>query len=207
MKHFAFKNPAFLRACGKSSEFPADLGRRGTPEIAVGGRSNVGKSSLLNNLFQSKKLVKTSATPGKTQTINFFSLDNALTFVDLPGYGFAQVPQKIKANWEHLIQQYFEGRSCLCLALCLMDLKRDPSKEDLRFLDWLVSQNKSLIVVFTKSDQIPKTKRETRAKVLLEKLGYEDLQYVLYSVKTGQGKDRLTQMIVEAVNEAWEEVS
>ncbi|SCA58612.1 Probable GTP-binding protein EngB [Chlamydiales bacterium SCGC AB-751-O23] len=202
MQTFNFKNPEFIKSCTEVKKFPYFAsGKTEKPEIAVCGRSNVGKSSLMNHLFQSKKMVKTSSVPGKTQTINFFTLDEQLVFVDLPGYGFAKVPASIKRKWGPMIEAYFQSRKSLHLVLFLLDLKRDPSAEDRRFLDWVVTQDKSLIIVFTKSDQVLKSKRGARKKELLKKIGIENLQCILYSVKEGLGRNQLYSMISEAINE------
>ncbi|MCH1429217.1 MAG: YihA family ribosome biogenesis GTP-binding protein [Chlamydiales bacterium] len=202
MQTFSFKNPKFIKSCTEVKQYPFfPSGKLEKPEIAVCGRSNVGKSSLMNHLFLSKKLVKTSSVPGKTQTINFFTLDEQLVVVDLPGYGFAKVPGVLKRKWGPMIESYFQSRKSLYLTLFLLDLKRDPSQEDKKFLDWVISQDKSLIAVFTKVDQVPKTKRAKRVKELMSKIGVPNLQYLLYSVKENIGRNQLCSMITEAINE------
>lgn len=129
-------------------------------EIAVVGRSNVGKSSLLNHLLQSKKLAKVSATPGKTQAINFFIIDEKISLVDLPGYGFAKVPKKMKQLWAKSIENYLKNRDQLKLLLILLDIRRIPSQEDVELINWSHYYDKPFVLVLTKYDKLKKNERK-----------------------------------------------
>src|SRR5210317_574360 len=115
------------------------------PEIAFAGRSNVGKSSLINCLLNRKGLVRTSSTPGRTQLLNFFDINEAFYFVDLPGYGFARAPRSVREQWQPMVHGYLKGRSSLRVVVWLLDVRRDPSPEDLQFLDWLEENEISTI--------------------------------------------------------------
>ena len=130
------------------------------PEVAVVGRSNVGKSSLLNHLFQAKSLVKTSSTPGKTQTLNFFSFNQEIAFADLPGYGYAKVPQAMKKQWGPMMQTYLESRQTLKVILFLLDIRRIPNEEDQKLMEWIAFQQKAAILVLTKMDKVNQSERK-----------------------------------------------
>ena len=145
----------FIKTAMAEKDYPIlkDVSGNILPEIAVVGRSNVGKSSLLNHLFHSKHLVKTSSEPGKTQAINFFSFED-LIFVDLPGYGYAKVSQSIRKDWGPMMKTYFRQRESLKLVLLLLDVRRTPNKEDLQFIEWASHHDKALIVVLTKVDKL-----------------------------------------------------
>jgi GTP-binding protein len=169
------------------------------PEVAVCGRSNVGKSSLLNHLFHTKHLVKTSSTPGKTQALNFFTLDDRLAFADLPGYGYAKVSQSVKKQWGPMVHSYLEKRLTLKLVLLLVDIRRIPNADDLQLLDWIVHQEKAMILVLTKVDKVNKNERKLNANKILEALGASNIHYVHYSVTKNQGRRELLAMIEEAL--------
>ena len=161
MKNYVFKNAKFVSSAVVPAKYPVlkDAKGRVLPEIAVAGRSNVGKSSLLNNLFQAKGLVKTSSTPDKTQLLNFFTLNDALAFVDLPGYGYAAVPDAVRKEWGPMIQNYLSKRETLKVILFLFDIRRLPNQEDLQLLDWIVHHQKAMILVLTKVDKVTETKK------------------------------------------------
>lgn len=167
-------------------------------EIAVAGRSNVGKSSLLNHLFQHKDLVKTSAVPGKTQLINFFSLDDVMGFVDLPGYGYAKVPQETRKKWGPMIQEYLEKREQLKLILFLFDIRRLPNDEDRMFIEWVAKKELGMILVLTKVDKVTLNQRNTNTKKILEAFDCENLHYTYYSTLKNVGRKELIAMIVDA---------
>jgi GTP-binding protein len=160
------------------------------PEIAVAGRSNVGKSSLLNTLFGRKQLVKTSATPGKTRALNYFNASDQLLFVDLPGYGYARAAQKEQEQWAQLIDSYLHQREELSLILLLLDLRRDPTTQDRMLIEWCQAMQKPLLVVFTKADKIARTKRERAARMVASKLKLGE-NYVVTSVKESIGRSQL----------------
>lgn len=171
------------------------------PEVAVAGRSNVGKSSLLNHLFLSKHLVKTSSVPGKTQALNFFTFEDQIAFADLPGYGYAQVPQSVKKEWGPMVQNYLEKRETLKLILFLMDIRRIPNQDDLQFLDWVVHCEKSMILVLTKVDKVKREERKANTAKILEALGAGNIHYVNYSTTKNQGRRELLAMIHDALIE------
>ncbi len=150
------------------------------PEVALCGKSNVGKSSLINHFFNRKGLAKVSSTPGKTQTLNFFAIEDEVAFVDLPGYGFARVPKHLKEAWSKNLNDYLETRKNLKAVLLLVDSRRAPSEEDLALAEWATHAGKSLIVIYTKCDQV---------KSLPEPLA--DIPCVYYSIKSGAGRDQL----------------
>ncbi len=153
-----FAKAEFITSAATNSQYPSvvDEGGNPLPELAVVGRSNVGKSSLINHLTQNKKLARVSSTPGKTQLINFFNLDEELILVDLPGYGFAKVPKTIRDDWSALIQNYLENRNELKLILLLCDARHPPTKDDLLFVQWAKHYQKPLILLFTKTDKLNK---------------------------------------------------
>lgn len=175
------------------------------PEIAVAGRSNVGKSSLLNHLFQVQNLVKTSSTPGKTQALNFFTFEDRLAFADLPGYGYAKVSQSVRKEWGPMVQTYLENRETLKLVLFLVDIRRIPNEDDLLFLHWIVQCNKAMILVLTKVDKVNQAERKRNTGKILEALGAANIHYTQYSVIKDKGRHELLVMIEDALGSEKEE--
>lgn len=169
------------------------------PEVAVVGRSNVGKSSLLNHLFLSLHLVKTSATPGKTQTLNFFSW-NDIAFADLPGYGFANVPQQVKKQWGPMVQTYLETRETLKVILFLLDIRREPNEDDHQLMNWIVHSGHAVILVLTKSDKVNQSEKIAFTKRILESFKMMNLHYIHYSVIKNKGRKELLAMIKDALS-------
>jgi GTP-binding protein len=168
------------------------------PEISFLGRSNVGKSSLLNSLLNRKKLAKTSNTPGRTQSINFFLINESFFFVDLPGYGFAKVPKKIKADWGKMAEEYLAKREQLMLSIQLVDARHKPTKLDRQLYEWLTFYQKNNIVIATKADKLSNNKLFKSLKIIREAL--PDCKLLAYSSITGKGKDSVWQEIEKAVN-------
>lgn len=203
MKKWEFKNPQFIKACVLPKDYPElnDLQGNPLPEIAVAGRSNVGKSSLLNHLFNKEGLVKTSSTPGKTQTLNFFTLNENLSFVDLPGYGYAKVPLSVKKNWGSMVQNYVEKRASLKLVLCLLDIRRVPNEEDIQMLTWAVHAGKAVILVLTKVDKVKANEKKSNTDKILKTLDFENLHYVHYSTTKNMGRKELIGKLVEALED------
>ena len=198
----------FVKTAMAEKDYPIlrDLSGNLLPEIAVAGRSNVGKSSLLNHLFNTKHLVKTSADPGKTQALNFFTF-NDQGFVDLPGYGYAKVSQSTRKHWGPMVQTYLEKRETLKLILLLLDIRRIPTEEDLQFISWAIHHNKALVVVLTKVDKLNQNERKAKTKIILDKLNVENLHYVSYSVLKNLGKKELLFIINDALaNETAEDL-
>lgn len=172
-------------------------------EIAFSGRSNVGKSSLINRLFGRKSLARVSATPGKTATINFYELEN-IHFVDLPGYGYAKVAKTEKERWNDLIGGYLaDERRDIALVFQLVDMRHPPSKDDLQMIEYLVANELPFIVVLTKSDKLNKTERSKRLEALKTELPYYDeLTVVPFSALTDEGVDVLRGIIEEIAAES-----
>lgn len=190
----------------KSAEFvtsavkPAHYPPTDFPEVAFAGRSNVGKSSLINTLVRRKHLVKTSSTPGRTQLINFFLINDALSMVDLPGYGYAKVPQAVKKQWGPMVETYLSQRPCLKAVVLLMDIRRTPRAEESQFMEWLHHYRIPYILVLTKADKLSKTKIRHQQQLNAQTLGIEDKGLILFSAKTRLGVEVLWQRIEEAIN-------
>lgn len=203
MSEITFRNASFVKTAVHPKDYPTLKDDQGRPlfEIAVAGRSNVGKSTLLNHLFKSKNLVKTSSVPGKTQAINFFNLNNQVVFVDLPGYGYAKVPLEVRKHWGPMIQSYFEKRETLRLVLFLFDIRRMPNEDDYRLLEWAIFHELSLILVLTKTDKVKRNEKAANTKKILEAFALENLHYVHYSVLKNEGRDQLIGLIKEALKE------
>ncbi|WNQ12935.1 ribosome biogenesis GTP-binding protein YihA/YsxC [Paenibacillus aurantius] len=177
-------------------QYPTDA----LPEIALAGRSNVGKSSLINRLIQRKNLARTSSQPGKTQTLNYYRINSDLYFVDLPGYGYAKVSKTQRAVWGKFIEEYITKREPLKLILHIIDLRHPPTKDDMAMYDWLKHHDIPVCVVATKADKIPKGKWQKHLKVIRQELLMEpDDRILLFSSELGVGKDELWGLILEAI--------
>jgi GTP-binding protein len=177
------------------------------PELAFVGRSNVGKSSLINSLLNRKKLVKTSQTPGKTQEINFFKINNDFIFADLPGYGFAKVPQSVKNRWKKMIENYLLKRETLLAVIFIIDLRRSPSQLDLDLQRWLEAFGVKYLLVGTKMDKLSQSEIKKQVNRLNEAYfngGEETL--LAYSSKSSKGRKELWNKITNRM-EAWREKS
>ena len=171
----------------------SDLPKEQVPEIAFSGRSNVGKSSLLNTLVNRRGIAKTSSTPGRTQALNFIDVNSALYFVDLPGYGYARVPNSVKKDWQQLIEGYLEKRGNLKLVILIIDSRRDPMEEEAQFVEWLKLNNISYTIVLTKIDKLKKGKRQKAYSVWQNFLG---IDHVLpFSALSGEGKGGIWSVI------------
>ena len=177
----------FIKSAVKPSQYPpADL-----PEIAFAGRSNVGKSSLINKLLNRRRLVKTSSTPGRTQLINFFSINENFTFVDLPGFGYAKVPLHIRKTWGPMVETYLSSRKTLKGVVLIMDIRRIPREGERDLINWLNHYRLASILVLTKIDKLSKTKQGKQRKENAESLSLEDSDFILFSAKSGFGKEVL----------------
>jgi GTP-binding protein len=161
------------------------------PEMAFAGRSNVGKSSLINCLTQRKKLVRTSRTPGLTRMINFFRINGAFYFVDLPGYGFARVPEKIRAQWKPMVESYLLGRKMLRGIIHILDARHVPTPDDLQLWTWLQDRRIPAIPVLTKADKLTQGKRSAQVRAAAETLTVSPERIVLFSSITGLGREEL----------------
>jgi GTP-binding protein len=191
----------FVRSCILPESYPALVNSTGNPipQIAVAGRSNVGKSSLLNDLFQVKGLVKTSSTPGKTQMINFFSIEDALLFVDLPGYGYAKVPPEMKKQWGPMVQKYFVAAQGLRLLILLLDIRRIPNEEDFQLIEWAAWAKRPLQVIFSKADKVSQSERIAQEKKIGQILDLTSVSFLHYSSKTHLGRLELRKIITENI--------
>ncbi len=172
-------------------QFPKDR----KPQIAFAGRSNVGKSSIINALLNRKNLVKTSATPGKTQQINFFIINDALYFVDLPGYGYARAPQAVTDAWAPMIEGYLKDSNKLAAVVVLLDIRRGPDERDVRLMEWLRQYSIPSIYSLTKADKLNRQESEGARRKILERLNITS-PLVLTSARTGQG-----------IKELWAEIN
>jgi len=169
------------------------------PEVAFAGRSNVGKSSLINTLLNRKGLVRTSSTPGRTQLLNFFAVNDVLHFVDLPGYGFARAPKAVRERWQPMIRTYLGGRPQLKAVVWLLDVRRDPSDEDLRFLDWLEEAERPTIPVVTKVDKLSRNELTRRLAAIARATGLEREHFTPFSAMTREGVPELWGRIEAAI--------
>lgn len=160
-------------------------------EIAFAGRSNVGKSSLINRLVQRKNLVKVSSKPGKTQSINFFLVNDAFYLVDLPGYGYAQAPQQIRRQWRGLITGYLESRAALKCVVIILDLRHELKAQDLDLYNWLKDRDIPTLPVYTKIDKLSRNEQHKLAAGLDSSLNITPAARVLFSAKTGEGREKL----------------
>jgi GTP-binding protein len=176
----------------KSAVYPADYpDTGGLPEIAVAGRSNVGKSSLINKLVGRRKLAKVSNTPGRTQLLNFFDVDESFVLCDLPGYGYAKVPTHVKRNWGKMVETYLAERSELRGLLLLMDVRRTPGEWEKQLVGWSSIHGYTLVPVVTKVDKLSSSKRKPAIAKVARALGLTPRQVVGWSAVSGQGIDAL----------------
>jgi len=179
----------------------AQLPRDGRPEFAFAGRSNVGKSSLLNRLLNRKGLAKTSATPGKTQTINFFDINGRIYFVDLPGYGFAKVPKHLKDQWNAVMLEYLGKRKNLRLAIHLIDGRHPPMKNDLEMVSLLDEAEVPTLIVATKVDKLSKAQRDRNVAEIRKTLELDEDAYIVpFSSVTGEGVGPVLEIIQEFID-------
>ena len=178
--------------CGVTSKLPENT----LPEIAFAGKSNVGKSSLINALMNRKSLARTSAQPGKTQTINFYNINQALYYVDLPGYGYAKVSQAEKAKWGKMIENYLHKSKMLRCVFLLLDIRHEPSANDKLMYEWIVSQGFRPVIIATKLDKINRSQVKKQVKLLRDGLGLttEDLVFP-FSVLSKQGREEIWEYI------------
>lgn len=188
----------------KSAAKPADYPPPGLPEIAFAGRSNVGKSSLINVLVQRKGLVRTSSTPGRTQLLNFFDIVGEcppMVLVDLPGYGYAKVPLAVKRQWGPMMERYLLARETLRAVVLILDIRRIPSDEDLQMLEWLRSYNRRPIVVLTKCDKLTKNERAKQIVLISQRVGISKEGLVLFSALSKEGRDNVWKAITATLED------
>jgi GTP-binding protein len=186
----------FIISAVGPSQYPEDA----LPEIALAGRSNVGKSSLINCLISRKNLARTSSQPGKTQTLNYYKINQDLYFVDLPGYGYAKVSKTKREQWGKFIESYLLNREPLRLVMQLVDLRHPPSKDDQAMYEWLRHMDVPVLVVATKADKIPKSRWPKHLKIVRETLGMDKgVQPLMFSSELGLGKDELWGILEQAI--------
>ena len=175
----------FVKSASKLSEAPHQV----EPEVCFCGRSNVGKSSLLNVLTNRRQMARVSSTPGRTQLINFFNVQDQVTFVDLPGFGWARVPQAVKASWGRTIQGYLEDRKQLCLALLLVDMRRVPGDEERGLLAWFEERGLPCLIVATKADKLKRSQSARSLKAIAQALGVPRSDILPFSASTRAGRE------------------
>ena len=180
--------------CGITSKLPDNI----LPEIAFAGKSNVGKSSLINALLNRKSFARTSAQPGKTQTINFYNINNFMYCVDLPGYGFAKVSKEIQEKWGRMIENYLHKSKVLKAVFLLIDIRHEPSANDVNMYQWILSNGYKPIIIATKLDKINRSQVQKQIKLIKTRLGTEkDTVIIPFSAETKQGRDEIWELIDE----------
>lgn len=186
------KNVSLETVCGVTSKLPDNK----LMEIAFAGKSNVGKSSLINGLMNRKSLAKTSSKPGKTQTINYYNINGELYFVDLPGYGYATANVQVKAQWGKMIEDYLHKSKMLKAVFLLIDIRHAPSENDRIMYDWIVDRGHKPVIIATKLDKIKKSQINKQIKLICDTLGVEnDTTVIPYSTITKQGRDEIYALI------------
>ena len=195
-EYMIVKSAELETVCGITSKLPDnDL-----PEIAFAGKSNVGKSSLINGLLNRKSLARTSAQPGKTQTINFYNVNKNLYFVDLPGYGYAKVSVEIRAKWGKMIERYLHGSPQLKKVFLLIDIRHVPSENDCMMYDWIVDNGYEPVIICTKLDNIKRSQVQKNLKLIREKLDLvPGTTMIPFSAQTKQGRDEIWNLIEETL--------
>lgn len=174
----------------KSATLPSQYPEGVLPEIAFAGRSNVGKSSLINTITRKKNLARTSSTPGCTRLINFFTVNNQISLVDLPGYGYAKAPIVSKREWGPMIETYLMHRESLESVIVILDVRREPSEQDLTLIDWLRHYEIIPTIVLTKIDKVSRSQAKVRQRKIKELLGL-NADPILFSARTSEGKDAI----------------
>lgn len=186
------KSAALETVCGITSTLPENQ----LMEIAFAGKSNVGKSSLINALMNRKSLARTSSQPGKTQTINFYNVNNEIYFVDLPGYGYAKVSEEIKAKWGKMIEKYLKKSKQLKAVFLLIDIRHEPSANDKQMYSWILANGFHPIIIATKADKISRNQLQKHVKMVKEGLKVEKGTVVIpFSAQTKQGRDEIYEVI------------
>src|SRR5499427_4353436 len=183
----------FLKSAFKQADWPVDS----LPEIAFLGRSNVGKSSLINSLLGVRGLARTSSTPGRTQALNFFLINRQFRFVDLPGYGYARAPKALKAQWSTAAEEYLAKREQLVLSIHIVDSRHEPSKQDLQLHEWLVHHQKPHLIVATKSDKL--SKNQLAQNISCAARIFKGTNLITYSATKRQGREQLWSAIEKSL--------
>ena len=186
----------FVKSATKPSEYPPG----NLPEVAIAGKSNVGKSSLINTLVSRKNLAKTSSQPGRTQTLNFFRVNEKLSLVDLPGYGFAKAPLEARRAWKPMVETYLQTREAIRLVILILDSRRGPSSDDSTLLDWLEYHEIPALIVLTKADKLSQFERARQKKGLAAIPLLEGRPLLFFSALTGEGKDEVWSLIQKSAS-------
>ena len=187
-------NASSLLSAANKSHYPQD----DLPEVALAGRSNVGKSSFINTLLGRKKLARTSSKPGKTQLLNFYNIDDKLRFVDVPGYGYAKVSKTERAKWGKMIEEYLVTRDNLRVVVSLVDLRHEPTADDVQMYDFLKYYEIPVIVVATKADKVPRGKWNKQEALIKKKLNFDQADsFIVFSSETKEGYDLAWDTILE----------
>lgn len=193
------KNVSLETVCGITSTLPENT----LPEIAFAGKSNVGKSSLINGLMNRKSLARTSSQPGKTQTINYYNINDELYFVDLPGYGYATANEKVKAQWGKLIEDYLHQSKKILAVFLLIDIRHAPSENDRIMYDWILQRGYKPIIIATKLDKIKRSQVAKQTKLICDTLQVEEDTMVLpYSALNKQGREEIYDLIDKLLERA-----
>ena len=193
------KSAELETVCGITSTLPETE----MPEIAFAGKSNVGKSSLINGLLNRKSLARTSSQPGKTQTINYYNINHDLYFVDLPGYGYAQVSVEIHAKWGKMVERYLHTSKQLRLVFLLIDIRHEPSENDCIMYDWIVKNGYEPVIIATKLDKIKRSQIQKNLKIIRQKIQpVEGTIIIPFSAQTKQGKEEILQLIEDRIAES-----
>ena len=196
------QNAEFILSAARMKDCPRD----GLPQIAFAGRSNVGKSSVINRLLNRKNLARVGSAPGKTTHINYFLIDRKVYFVDLPGYGYAKVSKQERARWGKLIEQWFSDAGLLTLGILLVDLRHKPTADDCTMAQWFKDSGKPFVVVANKHDKIKKSEWEPNLARIRETLTLpEEVPVISFSAEKGLGKEELLDVILEHVRQAYPE--
>lgn len=186
------KKVSLETVCGVTSKLPDNI----YPEVAFAGKSNVGKSSLINALMNRKSLARTSAQPGKTQTINYYNINDALYFVDLPGYGFARVSESVKAQWGKMVEQYLKKSKQLRAVFLLIDIRHVPAENDRIMYDWICANGYQPILIATKLDKIKKSQIQKQRQLILNALkAKEGTVLIPFSAQTKQGREEIYEIL------------
>jgi len=181
----------FIKSATKPSEYPPES----LPEVAIAGKSNVGKSSLINALVHRKNLAKISSRPGRTQTINFYRVNNKISLVDLPGYGYAKVPLEIRKTWKPMVESYLQTRRNACLVIIILDARRGASVDDLALMDWLDYHGIPCGLALTKADKLSQIERARQKKAMAASPILSGKPFLFFSALSGEGKEDLWQLI------------
>ena len=190
------KSAELETVCGITSTLPETE----MPEIAFAGKSNVGKSSLINGLLNRKSLARTSSQPGKTQTINYYNINHDLYFVDLPGYGYAQVSVEIRAKWGKMVERYLHTSKQLRLVFLLIDIRHEPSENDCIMYDWIVKNGYEPVIIATKLDKIKRSQIQKNLKIIRQKI--QPVEGTIIIPFSAQGKEEILQLIEDRIAES-----